>query len=135
MGVYAHPFFASLPDQTDVLSRRLRAKIQRILTIYTGKMCLDGHALEIVEDDLKSSRRSASIFMMRSDYLQVVKKLMVECRGRELPGTFNPLVASDLFSQQCQPWEPITQNLAEEVHEAAATTLNNMLSEICDKNT
>lgn len=134
-GVYADPFFASYANQEDALDRRLRAKIQKTLTSYAGKMCLDGHALEVVEDDQKPTRKSSSKYIMRSVYLEEVKKLMVKCRGRELPGTFNPLVVGDLFSQQCNPWEYITQNLAEEVHEAAATTFNKMLFEICDENT
>jgi hypothetical protein len=134
-GVYAEPFFASYANQQDAFDRRLRANIQKTLTIYAGKMCLHGHALEVVEDDHKPTRKSSSKYIMRSMYLEEVKKLMVECRGRELPGTFNPLVVGDLFSRQCNPWEYITQNMAEEVHEAAATTFNKMLFEICDENT
>jgi len=134
-GVYSDRFFASYPDQQDAFERRLRANVQRVLTKYAGRMCLDGHALEIVEDDSKPTRGSSSKYIMRSVYLDVVKKLMVECRGRELPGTFNPLVVGDLFSRQCQPWEKITQNLAEQVHEAAATTFNKIINEICDDNT
>jgi len=134
-GVYADPFFASYPGQLDAFDRRLRANMQKTLTIYAGKMCLKGHALEVVEDDLKPTRSPPSKYIMRSEYLELVKKLMVECRGRELPGTFNPLVVGDLFSRQCKPWESITQNLAEQVHNAAVTTFNKMISEICDGNT
>ncbi|KAG4442264.1 hypothetical protein IFR05_002255 [Cadophora sp. M221] len=134
-GVYADPFFVSFPGQQDAFERRLRANIQKTLTDYADKMVLDGHALEIVEDDEKPMRRSFSKFMMRCDYLEVVRELMIECRGRELPGKFNPLVVGDLFSRQCKPWEHITQNLAEQVHEAAAITFNKILSEICDDNT
>jgi hypothetical protein len=134
-GVYTDPFFASYPGQLDAFDRRLRANMQKTLTIYAEKMCLHGHALEIVEDDQEPTRSSPSKYIMRNEYLEIVKKLMVECRGRELPGTFNPLVVGDLFSRQCKPWESITQNLAELVHNAAVTTFNKMLSEICDANT
>ncbi|KAI9046786.1 hypothetical protein LZ554_009521 [Drepanopeziza brunnea f. sp. 'monogermtubi'] len=134
-GVYADAFFASYPGQQDAFDRRLRANIQKLLTIYAGRMVLHGHSLEIVEDDMEPIRRSATKYIMRSAYLEEVKKLMVECRGRELPGTYNPLVVGDLFSRQCKPWVRITQNLAEEVHEAAATTFNKILAEICDENT
>ncbi|KAM0811508.1 putative GED domain-containing protein [Seiridium cardinale] len=117
-GVYSDPFFESYPNQED------------------AKMCRDGHALEVVEADLKPIRWHKSSFIRRGTYLkEVVKVLMVEGRGRELPGTFNPLVIGDLFSRQCKPWEPITQNLVEQIHEAAATTFNKMVSEICDVNT
>ncbi|CZS98728.1 uncharacterized protein RAG0_07339 [Rhynchosporium agropyri] len=113
-GVYADPFFVSYPGQQDAFDRRLRANIQSILTIYAGKIVLHGHALEIVEDDLTPIRRTNSSYIMRSSYLELVKELLAECRGRELPGTFNPLVIGDLFSRQCKSWEYITRNLAEQ---------------------
>ncbi|OTB09886.1 hypothetical protein K445DRAFT_323530 [Daldinia sp. EC12] len=134
-GVYADQFFESIPGQHDAFERRLRAHVQKILSDYAEKMRVDGHALEIVEDDLQPTRASSRRYMMRMDYLEVVKDLMVECRGRELPGTFNPLVVGDLFSRQCKPWEMITQNLVEQIHEAAASTFNRITAEICDNNT
>lgn len=45
------------------------------------------------------------------------------------------MVVSDLFSRQCKPWQAISQNLVELIHEAAAITFNKLLSEICDLNT
>lgn len=45
------------------------------------------------------------------------------------------MVVSDLFSQQCKPWQAISQNLVELIHEAAAITFNKILSDICDANT
>lgn len=134
-GVYSDLFFESFPGQEDAFERRLRAHIQKILDEYAEKMRDNGHALEIVEDDLEPTRISSRRYIMREEYLEVVKDLMVECRGRELPGTFNPLVVGDLFSRQCKPWEPITQNLVEQIHEAAASNFNKIVSEICDENT
>ncbi|KAI1075851.1 P-loop containing nucleoside triphosphate hydrolase protein [Whalleya microplaca] len=134
-GVYSDRFFESFPGQSDAFERRLRAHVQKILSDYAEKMRIDGHALEIVEDDLKPTRKSSSRYVMRTEYLEEVKDLMVECRGRELPGTFNPLVVGDLFSRQCKPWEPITQNLVEQIHEAAAKTFNKITSDFGDENT
>ncbi|KAG6361682.1 hypothetical protein INS49_009909 [Diaporthe citri] len=132
-GVYADQFFESYPGQQDAFERRLRANVQKTLTKYSEKMTADGHALEVVEDDLDPQR--VSNFVYRSDYLRTVKSLMEKCRGRELPGTYNPMVVSDLFSRQCKPWQAISQNLVERIHEAAAITFNKLLSEICDVNT
>ncbi|KAK7956236.1 dynamin family protein [Apiospora aurea] len=134
-GVYADSFFESYPGQPDAFERRLRANVQRILAKYAEKMRVDGHALEIVESGLIPSRASKYKYMQRTDYLVIVEQLMEECRGRELPGTYNPLVVGDLFARQCKPWEAITTNLVEQIHEAAATTFNKMVSEICDQNT
>lgn len=153
-GVYADQFFESYPGQQDAFERRLRANVQKTLTKYSDKMTADGHALEVVEDDLDPQR--CCNFVYRSEYLRTVKALMEECRGRELPGTYvskichfqdmkriiivltsnqNPMVVSDLFSRQCKPWQAISQNLVELIHEAAAITFNKLLSEICDVNT
>ncbi|KAI8963162.1 P-loop containing nucleoside triphosphate hydrolase protein [Daldinia sp. FL1419] len=134
-GVYADRFFESFPGQQDAFERRLRAHVQKILGDYSEKMRIDGHALEIVEDGLRPTRAAMTRYIPRPDYLEIVKELMVECRGRELPGTFNPLVVGDLFSRQCKPWELITQNLVEQIHEAAASTFNLIVREICDNNT
>ncbi|KAI0835262.1 P-loop containing nucleoside triphosphate hydrolase protein [Hypoxylon sp. FL0890] len=134
-GVYTDRFFESFPGQQDAFTRRLRAHIQKILNDYAEKMRVDGHALEIVEDYEEPTRTSCRRYIMRIDYLEDVKDLMVECRGRELPGTFNPLVVGDLFSRQCKPWELITQKLVEQIHEAAASNFNKAVSEICDENT
>ncbi|KAI1206794.1 P-loop containing nucleoside triphosphate hydrolase protein [Annulohypoxylon truncatum] len=134
-GVYADPFFESFPGQQDAFTRRLRANVQKILADYAEKMREDGHALEIVEDDMNPTRTATRRYMMRGDYLSLVKELTMECRGRELPGTYNPLVVGDLFCRQCKPWGPITQNLVEQIHEAAADNFNKIVSEICDENT
>lgn len=85
-GVYADRFFESYAGQRDAFERRLRANVQRILTQYSERMTADGHALEVVEDDLQPERKSKFVF--RSSYLETVKIAMEECRGRELPGTY-----------------------------------------------
>ncbi|CAN8098326.1 unnamed protein product [Discula destructiva] len=51
--VYADRFFESYPGQTDALERRTRASVQKILAEYSSEMDEDGHAMEVVEDDLK----------------------------------------------------------------------------------
>ncbi|KLU86658.1 hypothetical protein MAPG_05670 [Magnaporthiopsis poae ATCC 64411] len=133
-GVYADRFFESLPGQTDAFDRRLRAHVQLILDRYAAEMNRNGHRLEIVEDGKEPTR--ASSFIMRATYIDTtVRTAMAECRGRELPGNYNPMVVGDLFSRQCKPWEGITQQLVEEIHGAALATFNTALSEICDQNT
>lgn len=85
-GVYADRFFESYPGQQDAFERRLRANVQRILSEFSGEMDEDGHALEVVEDDLQPKRCKRYVY--REKYLKTVKTLMEECRGRELPGTY-----------------------------------------------
>ncbi|KAH8776538.1 P-loop containing nucleoside triphosphate hydrolase protein [Diaporthe sp. PMI_573] len=132
-GVYADRFFECYPGQRDAFERRLRANVQKTLTDYSKEMTADGHSLEVVEDDMDPVRTSKYVY--RNEYLHTVKTSMEECRARELPGTYNPMVVGDLFSRQCKPWQAITQKLVELIHEAAAITFNKLLSEICDANT
>lgn len=87
-GVYTDSFFATYPGQTDVFDRRLRANVQRILALYSEKMTIDGHALEIVEDDLQPVRSKTHQYIYRETYIVTVKALLEECRARELPGTY-----------------------------------------------
>lgn len=85
-GVYDHRFFETHPGQQDAFERRLRANVQKILAYYSARMTADGHALEVVEDDLTPKRKSHYVY--RQSYLQTAKTAMEECRRRELPVTY-----------------------------------------------
>lgn len=87
-GVYADSFFESKPGNTDVFERRLRANLQKLLSDHSLVMTKDGHAMEIVEDDLTPERQNCHKFIYRAQYLTEVKRSMEECRSRELPGTY-----------------------------------------------
>ncbi|KAI2602272.1 hypothetical protein GGR54DRAFT_529115 [Hypoxylon sp. NC1633] len=92
--------------------------------------------MEIVEDDMLPTKALPRRYITRETYLlEEVKHSMVECRSRELPGMFNPMVVGDLFSRQCKPWESITRKLVELIHEAAASNFNEIVTDICDQNT
>ncbi|KAI2602279.1 P-loop containing nucleoside triphosphate hydrolase protein [Hypoxylon sp. NC1633] len=121
-GVYADRFFESYSGQQEVLQKRLRAHVQKILGDYAENTRANGHATEIVEDDMPPTRRR-------------VGATMIGCRGRELPGTFNPTVVGDLFSRQCKPRQAMTRNLVELIHEAAASNFNEIVNYICNQNT
>ncbi|KAJ4420663.1 hypothetical protein N0V82_004229 [Gnomoniopsis sp. IMI 355080] len=112
--VYADSFFESKPGNTDVFDRRLRANVQKVLAEHSSNMTRNGHAMEIVENDLQPVHFN-NWFIYGKQYLLEVKTSLEECRSRELPG----------FSQE----------LVELIHEAAAVTFNQIVSEICDENT
>lgn len=104
-GVYTDAFFRGSYD------RRLRAVMQNTLADFAKNMRERGHAKTITElpviddksdldaDDDEDAPRSIS----RSAYIEQVKVLMKESRGRELPGTYNPMIVAELFSDQCKP--------------------------------
>jgi hypothetical protein len=61
------------------------------------------------EQELKSNEIS------HSHFLELVKERIQRSRGRELPGTFNPMVIGELFAEQCAPWKGIASNLRLEI--------------------
>lgn len=119
-GEYNHPFFG-MSKSEDGYQKRLRARVQNTLTEFEEKMRGNGQDRLIVNSPL-THEEDERPWMCRSDYIDEVKELMKRSRGRELPGTFNPLVISELFVERCQPWKNIAAavelRILQVVHEA-----------------
>jgi GTP-binding protein EngB required for normal cell division len=130
-GVYTDVFFKASKD------RRLRAAIQNTLSDFARDMRLKGHATTIVDGpvgrDHDNGRLSRSI--SRSAYVAQVKELMMESRGRELPGTYNPLIVAELFSNQCKPWQGMVRHLLERTFQSAARMIECALHHVADGET
>ena len=60
---------------------------------------------------------------------------MRRSRGRELPGTFNPLIVGDLFFAQSRPWEALTREYVELIWDAVKATIDLVLERSTDQNT
>lgn len=113
-GEYSDPFFGSA--RTDEgYSRRLRARVQNILQDFADDMHINGQSQILVDELPKNDQKSPSRHVLRSDYIDGVKQLMKRSRGRELSGTFNPLIVSQLFVEQCKPWEGIVIGVKEKI--------------------
>lgn len=63
-------------------------------------MRLNGQNQVIIEDPIDAVGPGE---ISRLAYIKEVKELMKKSRGCELPGTFNPLIIGELFTEQCQP--------------------------------
>ncbi|KAK8062886.1 hypothetical protein PG997_014983, partial [Apiospora hydei] len=129
-GVYTHVFFASSGDQS-THARRLRAVVQNTLYDFAQRMRTKGHARSIVDGDVADDGRCIS----RSDYINEVKVLMKDSRGRELPGTYQPLIVAELFSKQCKPWEGLVVDLSERILASSLTTVSAVLRYVVDEDT
>lgn len=114
-GEYGNMFFGSAKSE-DGYKKRLRARIQNSLSDFERDMRLNGQSQRIV-DDSNGERvtLSGNSSLRRSEYLGEVIDLMKRSRARELPGTFNPLIISELFAAQCQPWQTIAKDAEEEI--------------------
>jgi len=132
-GIYNDSFFGSAKTEGGY-RKRLRAVVQNSLADFQEDMRLRGQARTIVESE-PNRPDGTSGEISRADYLNEVKKLMRTSRGRELPGTFNPLIIGELFTEQCQPWRSVTLSAKDTILQAAYLAIQAILDHITVKET
>lgn len=130
-GIYTDPFFSDSENDTGY-KRRLRAVVQNSLSSFSAQMRYHGHA-RIIGD--KPPGAKSERYITRNDYLTEVEELLKKYRGRELPGTYNPLIVAELFSQQCHPWTGLVSDLTDKLLAAAYTTVRSVLGHVADEQT
>ncbi|KAK3935517.1 hypothetical protein QBC46DRAFT_346536 [Diplogelasinospora grovesii] len=95
-----------------------------------------GHARTITERPvIDDGDEDAPHSISRSTYIEEVRELMRESRGRELPGTYNPMIVAELFSKQCKPWQRMVRRLLERVFDSASMTIEAVLRHVADGET
>ncbi|KAI1144905.1 P-loop containing nucleoside triphosphate hydrolase protein [Nemania diffusa] len=132
-GNYTGPFFVTSDNCTQYF-RRLRAVVQNTLMDFAKEMRTRGQAKRIVEhdvDDITGGLRSIS----RNQYIEEVKIIMRESRGRELPGSYNPLIVAELFSKQCKPWESLVGSLNRRMLASVFEAISAILRHVADEET
>ncbi|KAK4145971.1 uncharacterized protein C8A04DRAFT_10188 [Dichotomopilus funicola] len=128
-GGYTDPFF----EDSDHKDRRLRAVIQNTLSDFARDMRLKGHSVSIAEGSEPSNGKTRPPTISRAAYIEKVKKLMMENRGRELPGTYNPMLVAQMFREQCQPWEAMVDSLLTRTFHSATRAVAAILLHVADK--
>jgi GTPase Era involved in 16S rRNA processing len=135
-GYYEAEFFGNMNIEAPVDHaeniRRFRAVVQHVNIAFANDMRLRGHKYGFdagpgdnerdTEEDkkakedldkLKGDDDAMSMFLpkpkqlTREEAVQWVKKTLERSRGYELPGTFQPVLISQLFWEQSQPWEQL----------------------------
>ncbi|KAL9124851.1 MAG: hypothetical protein Q9175_008167 [Cornicularia normoerica] len=101
-------------------SKRLRAVIQNRLSQFAEEMRLKGQEQVIVDDDSNRNADPNQKEISRSVFIDGVHDLMKRIRGRELPGTFNPLIVGDLFHQHSKPWKGLVERYSKFIQEKVA---------------
>ncbi len=130
-GAYRDPFFQDV-DSTDGYKKRLRAVVRKMLQEFEEEMRQKGAALVFVDGPSDPSNDRC---ISRDAYLEQVKALMEKSRGRELPGTFNPLIITELFAQQSRPWKGIVARLTERVFDMTKRTIKLVTRFVVDEQT
>lgn len=129
-GQYSDPFFGDASTD-DGYKRRLRAVLQNTLTDFAVVMREKGHTYTIIETGPTELPHNIS----RSDYIKKVTKLLERSRGRELPGTFDPLIIGQLFHEQRKPWAKLVDEHLEIVLRAVYFLARTALAHVCDETT
>lgn len=127
-------FFGDSATQTGC-EKRLRARIQNTLMKFAETMRLRGHTRTIIETEKVASGEARPVKVLRSRFVKEVNDLIQRNLGRELPGTFNPLIVGEMFSVQCQPWEALAKNYVETIVSLAHKTLLTVLKHVADCDT
>lgn len=139
-GNYDDKFFGD-PSSDEEYCKRLRAVVQNLNLDFSKLMRIKGHhrkidsepTEEIAAPRIQSSAPGSHAGlqpkrMSRADAIEWVRKLLVRSRGRELPGSFNPLLVSELFRDQSRPWESIAREHVESIWVASKAFLESLLN-------
>lgn len=139
-GIYEDAFFGD-PLTAAGRSKRIRSIIQNQNLAYEAEIRQNGCRYDIVdaiviEDyDNNSEDGSSSKRITRPEAVEWARELYTISRGRELPGTFNPLLIGELFRLQSHPWEQITRQHLKTVWSESKSFLELLLSDLTDDET
>lgn len=135
-GVYNDAFFEDAQSDHGY-SQRLRAVIQNTNQQFAQQLSDHGSHRYIVEvwsedyDEADGDR----VQVTRDTFISHIQSMMFRTRGRELPGTFNPMIVEDLFREHCRPWNGILSGHVETVADAARKLLSLVCEHIADGTT
>ncbi|KAM7207816.1 P-loop containing nucleoside triphosphate hydrolase protein [Naviculisporaceae sp. PSN 640] len=130
-GTYESPFFSHWKTE-DGYTRRLRAGIQNLNTDFAETMRRTGQHRKVLPRGTSNAQAGPNE-ITESDFLRHIETVMRLTRGRELPGTTNPVTVMELFREQCGPWEERLSVHVDKVWHAADYFLNHALAHVADE--
>ena len=133
-GTYNDPFFGDAKSESGY-QKRIRAVMQNLNLDFADNIARRGHCREITDSKDTSGISKDVIPITRDKFIDRIEHLMKRTKGRELPGTFNPMIVSDLFLEQSTPWEAIARGHIDKVWNAAKEFLGHVAAYIADATT
>ena len=133
-GTYNDPFFGDARSEPGY-QKRIRAVMQNLNQDFADDITSRGHRREVTESKDKDHIPTDVIPLSRDEYIDHVKDLMKRTKSRELPGTFNPMIVSDLFLEQSAPWDALTRSHVNKVWNAAREFLGHVAAYVADGTT
>ncbi|KAH6613151.1 P-loop containing nucleoside triphosphate hydrolase protein [Boeremia exigua] len=129
-GQYSDLFFGDA-STLEGYQKRLRAVLQNTSIDFAADMRKKGHTQTIIDEGPSDPPHRIS----RSDYVRKVARLLERSRGRELPGTFDPLIVGQLFHEQRKPWANLVDRYLETILLAVRFLVSAALAHVCDQST
>ena len=133
-GTYNDPFFGDAKSELGY-QKRIRAVMQNLNLDFADNISRRGHFRKVTESKNTSHISKDVIPISRDKFIDHIQHLMKRTKGRELPGTFNPMIVSDLFLEQSAPWEAIARSHVDKVWKAAKEFLGHAAAYVADATT
>ena len=130
-GTYNDPFFGSAESEPGY-QKRIRAVMQNLNFSFAERINRIGHHREIIGTPGKKLATRGVVLTTREAFIDHIQHLMQRSRGRELPGTFSPMIVADLFLEQSAPWEGIARNHITTIWKAVRDFLGHVATCIAD---
>ena len=130
-GTYNDPFFGSAESEPGY-QKRIRAVMQNLNFNFAERLNRSGHHREIIDTPGKNRTPRGVILTTREAFMDHIQHLMQRSRGRELPGTFSPMIVADLFLEQSAPWEGIARSHIITIWKAVREFLGHVATYIAD---
>ncbi|KAH8698887.1 P-loop containing nucleoside triphosphate hydrolase protein [Talaromyces proteolyticus] len=120
-------------DELEQFNNRLRAILRQKEQSFSDKMHESGHTYQIVNERFQSNLEGPK-YISETYFLNEIRVLLDQSKGKELPGTFTPLLVGDLFLRQSMNWKSIAMEFAEDMWNIVKKFLDNVLTEVADEN-
>ena len=133
-GTYNDPFFGDARSEPGY-QKRIRAITQNLNQDFADDITRRGHRREVTDSNDKGRIPMGVTPLSRAEYIDHVRELMKRTKSRELPGTFNPMIVSDLFLEQSAPWDAITRSHVDKVWNAGREFLGHVAAYVADDTT
>ena len=131
-GSYDNAFFSDPFSETGA-QKRMRAALGALNSDFESTMHQSGCYRETVESHHDEDETQIPMKVTKEKFLDHVIEYIKVNRGRELPGTTNPMVIKDLFNEQSLPWNQITEAHINSVKHAVRDFLQAVVVEIADE--
>ncbi|KAL3476025.1 dynamin family protein [Aspergillus californicus] len=133
-GTYNEPFFEDAQSAAGY-QKRLRAVVQNLNQGFAEEITGYGGYRRICASHDEQPAPEGQLLVSREEYTSHIENVLKRTRGRELPGTFNPMIVRDLFLEQSSPWERLTTNHITAVWKATREFLQAAAEHVADEAT